>query len=112
MTAAKGIPEPFIGDHLLVSFNAVTVCGTHILAACRLALAARTAAADPNTRLGLTIGLASGVASVGTLGSKTMKRFSILGGVVNAAFLLERLCAKYDVGILVGIRRIASGAPG
>eukprot|EP01004_Peranema_trichophorum_P002380 NODE_1444_length_1952_cov_42.611810_g1223_i0.p1 GENE.NODE_1444_length_1952_cov_42.611810_g1223_i0~~NODE_1444_length_1952_cov_42.611810_g1223_i0.p1 ORF type:complete len:517 (-),score=95.73 NODE_1444_length_1952_cov_42.611810_g1223_i0:400-1908(-) len=101
ITEGKGVPEPFLGDHVMVSFNAVTQCPAHVLSACTASLRMIQAMnkKESNPKIDLEIGLATGQAEVGNLGCKEMKRFAILGSVVNLSFLLQRLCKKYDVQI-------------
>ena len=123
----RGVVDAFHGDHFVLSFNAVRSNAEGPLKACRCALDAIAAvgclgggqrddrsnnAAFCGLRGGagrqgihqyraaaLSIGIASGRACVGHLGTATLKRLSIIGPAYGKAIALERLCRRfYPVG--------------
>ena len=79
----KGVIDVFSGDRFTVSFNALTVLKSHHNRSGTLALAL-------HSKLDVTQGIASGEAQCGNTGCASLKRFNVLGPVVNNAFLLER----------------------
>eukprot|EP00758_Cryptobia_borreli_P006956 Tbor_TRINITY_DN5227_c0_g1::TRINITY_DN5227_c0_g1_i18::g.16111::m.16111 len=100
----RGVMDGFQGDRFLASFNAVTNVGNHALQAVYAAHTACRAVETMHTPLTVTVGVASGSAIVGNMGSATIKRFTILGHVVSTAATLERLAKWYrtDGGVLAG----------
>jgi adenylate cyclase len=91
-----GIVNKFLGDGFMAVFGAPLVMGNH----CQNAInAAREILADikratdageiPATRIG--IGLHSGEALVGNVGSAARREYTVIGDVVNVAFRIEQL---------------------
>src|SRR5262249_55162180 len=91
-----GIVNKFLGDGFMAVFGAPLVMGNH----CQNAInAARELVADikratdtgeiPPTRIG--IGLHSGEALVGNIGSAERREYTVIGDVVNVAFRIEQL---------------------
>ena len=70
----------------------------------RALLAALAAAQEVEADLRLpaiSIGISGGTALVGNIGTEALKRFSVVGPLVNQALLLERLNRLLDTTILV-----------
>ena len=105
---AKGIMEHFHGDRFTVTFNAANSVSAHAKAACRAALACmaiQKSFADKETfspAVRFTMGVMSGLATVGNMGGGDVRRHSVVGSVFRDATLLERLCKVYGEGALVG----------
>ena len=105
---AKGIMEHFHGDRFTVTFNAASSVSAHAKAACRAVLAivaieknfADKEMFSPPVRF--TMGVMSGLATVGNMGGGDVRRHSIVGSVFRDATLLERLCKMYGEQALVG----------
>jgi len=86
----EGTLDKFIGDELMVLFNAPYPQPDHAVRAARTALAMRKALAafnaeDPIVPLEMRIGIASGRAMVGDVGTIRRREFTVLGDVVNTA---------------------------
>ncbi|MHB2165764.1 CHASE2 domain-containing protein [Alsobacter sp. R-9] len=120
----NGTIDKYIGDGLLAFWNAPVDVPDHAARACRAAL--RMAEALPAIRsalaaeigeealatpLGLGIGLHTGFACVGNMGSALRFDYSIVGDAVNTAARLEPLTKAYGVPILVSddVREAAPG---
>jgi adenylate cyclase len=107
--AEGGTIDKFIGDAVMVFWNAPRPQPDHVDRACRAALAAKTASEKLNlafaaeglpafvTRIGLHVG----EAIVGNLGSEERMDYTVLGSSVNLAARLEGLNKDYGTSILV-----------
>ena len=92
-----GTLDKYLGDALMAFFGAPIAFGEDALATVGAALEMRQAFgelksgrdAEPLRRLGLGIGLHSGTAVVGNVGSKLLMDFTIIGDVVNVAKRLQ-----------------------
>jgi len=109
------VVEFLLQGTLVVTWNAVTTKGSHQIAACQLAQAiTHTFEGDPLLRENfiMAIGLASGPVRCGTVGTNNMKRFVIMGGVVESAIKLMWMTAFHSSGskILVDQRIRVEGA--
>jgi adenylate cyclase len=100
-----GIVNKFLGDGFMAVFGAPLVMGNH----CQNAInAARELVADikratdageiPPTRIG--IGLHSGEALVGNVGSAERREYTVIGDVVNVAFRIEQLNKELNSSFL------------
>jgi class 3 adenylate cyclase len=105
--AEGGIVDKFIGDCIMGIWNAPTANEDHALSACRAALAIRQAMhhiARPDGRTSgqfVRIGINSGVALVGNIGSAERLSYTAIGDVVNVASRLEALGKELDAEILM-----------
>jgi len=101
-----GIVNKFLGDGFMAVFGAPLVMGNH----CQNAInAARELVAEikrateageiPPTRIG--IGLHSGEALVGNIGSTERREYTVIGDVVNVAFRIEQLNKELNSSFLV-----------
>jgi adenylate cyclase len=101
-----GTVNKFLGDGFMAVFGAPLVMGNH----CRNAInAARELVAEikratdageiPPTRVG--IGLHSGEALVGNIGSAERREYTVIGDVVNVAFRIEQLNKELNSSFLV-----------
>lgn len=127
-----GVLDTFNGDKFWVSFNASTLCEDFQLAAIYFANEVATKInkdalnyqqylasekqRSPNmpplapqrprflvAQQGITIGVATGWALVGPLGTKNIRRHTVTSNAISEAAALERLAARYpDCGVLVG----------
>ncbi len=87
----KGVVDFFHGDHLQASFNAVSHCAAHVKRGAVAAIQVVREFSQHSNMLHATVGLSTGPAHVGNVGSSTMKRFCVIGPVVPQALLLERM---------------------
>jgi adenylate cyclase len=107
--AEGGTVDKFIGDAVMVFWNAPLLQPDHVERACRAALAAKRASEALNAEFeaeGLPpfvtrIGLHVGDVVVGNLGSAERMEYTVLGSAVNLASRLEGLNKEYDTTILV-----------
>ena len=101
-----GTVNKFLGDGFMAVFGAPLVMGNHCqnaIKAARELVAEIKRATDageiPPTRIG--IGLHSGEALVGNIGSAERREYTVIGDVVNVAFRIEQLNKQLNSSFLV-----------
>jgi adenylate cyclase len=107
--AEGGTVDKFIGDAVMVFWNAPNPQPDHVERACRAALAGRLACERLNSQFeteGLKpyftrFGIHVGEAVVGNLGSTERMNYTALGNTVNLAARLEGLNKQFGTSILV-----------
>jgi adenylate cyclase len=107
--AEGGTVDKFIGDSVMVFWNAPHLQSDHVERACRAALSAKSANDALNTQFkaeGLPpftvrVGIHFGDAVVGNVGSAERMDYTALGNSVNLASRLEGLNKEYGTTILV-----------
>jgi adenylate cyclase len=107
--AEGGTVDKFIGDAVMVFWNAPNPQPDHVERACRAALAGRLACEKLNSRFeteGLKpfftrFGIHVGEAVVGNVGSTERMNYTALGNTVNLAARLEGLNKQFGTAILV-----------
>ena len=107
--AEGGTVDKFIGDAVMVFWNAPTRQPDHVERACRAALAGKLASEKLNSQFeteGLKpfftrFGIHVGEAVVGNLGSTERMNYTALGNTVNLASRLEGLNKQFGTAILV-----------
>jgi adenylate cyclase len=107
--AEGGTIDKFIGDAVMVFWNAPNPQPDHVERACRAALAAKVACEALNSQFeaeGLKpfftrFGIHVGDAIVGNLGSSERMNYTALGDTVNLAARLEGLNKQFGTAILV-----------
>ena len=107
--AEGGTVDKFIGDAVMVFWNAPNPQPDHVERACRAALAGKAASDQLNTQFeaeGLKpfftrFGIHVGEAVVGNLGSTERMNYTALGNTVNLASRLEGLNKQFGTAILV-----------
>jgi len=107
--AEGGTVDKFIGDSVMVFWNAPHLQLDHVERACRAALAAKAASEALNTqfeaeglrRFAVRLGIHFGDAVVGNVGSVERMNYTALGNSVNLAARLEGLNKEYGTTILV-----------
>jgi len=107
--AEGGTVDKFIGDSVMVFWNAPHPQPDHVERACRAALAAKAASDALNTRFeaeglppfAVRLGIHFGDAVVGNVGSAERMNYTALGNSVNLAARLEGLNKEYGTTILV-----------
>ncbi|WP_342362309.1 adenylate/guanylate cyclase domain-containing protein [Terrarubrum flagellatum] len=117
-----GTLDKYIGDGMMAFWNAPLDDPDHVRNALRAALAmiealpsiAGSLPADesqpPQPPLGLGVGLHTGPACVGNLGSTHRFNYSIVGDTVNSAARIEPLCKDYGTPVIVS-EAIVEAAP-
>jgi PAS domain S-box-containing protein len=122
--AAKAIREKggtidrFAGDAILALWNAPAAQPEHARLALQGALAMRDAAREVGSELGYGVGVHTGEAMVGNLGSEQYQNFTAIGDTVNVAARLQAQAKAGEVicsaAVLVtageGVRAVALGA--
>jgi adenylate cyclase len=107
--AEGGTVDKYIGDSVMVFWNAPHPQPDHVARACRAALAAKAASEALNAQfeaeklppLSVRVGIHSGIAVVGNVGSTERMNYTALGNSVNLAARLEGLNKEYGTTILV-----------
>jgi adenylate cyclase len=107
--AHGGTLDKFLGDGLMAYFGAPVEQAEHPRLGLRCALAMQAALAELNTArlsrnqpaLRMGIGLHTGPAIVGAIGTEIRREFTAVGDAVNIASRLESLTRQYDEDILL-----------
>lgn len=108
----RGTVDKFIGDGIMAFWGAPEELpggpNEHAALACEACLLyqrrieeARRAGEPWAEKVSVRIGLATGPALVGNIGSHERMNYTVMGDTVNLAARLEGLCKAYGVGILV-----------
>ena len=104
----EGTVDKFIGDAILVLFNAPTDQPDHALRAVKTAWAIQQKLTEviddyENSELRIGIGIHTGEAIVGTVGTAERMEYTAIGSTVNTA---SRLCDKADGDKVVASQEI------
>lgn len=107
--AHGGTLDKFLGDGLMAYFGAPVAQAEHPLLAVRCALAMQAALVELNTAriarsqvpLRMGVGVHTGPAIVGAIGTENRREFTAVGDSVNIAARLENLTRHYDEDILL-----------
>jgi adenylate cyclase len=102
----QGTIDKYIGDSVMGLWNAPVPDADHVANACRAALACRTASRTlgfdgSGPRLRTRIGLHTGMAMVGNVGSQDRMQYTAMGAMVNLASRLEGLNKAFGTELLV-----------
>jgi adenylate cyclase len=103
----QGTIDKFIGDAIMAFWNAPDEVTHHAVRACEAALACQRKLAemkkdDPALRgVSARIGISTGDALVGNIGSSDRMNYTVMGDTVNLAARLEGLGKTYGTPILV-----------
>ncbi|MDH5797606.1 MAG: adenylate/guanylate cyclase domain-containing protein, partial [Paracoccaceae bacterium] len=102
----EGTIDKFIGDAIMAFWNAPLETEHHRVRAAQAALGMRVALAGFNdnmerSNVRTAIGISSGLACVGNIGSKDRFNYSAIGDTVNVAARIETACRHVDYDILL-----------
>jgi adenylate cyclase len=105
-----GTVDKYIGDAIMAFWNAPRPIAEHALLACRTALAMRDRLRamqaewqrEGRAMMSARIGINTGVAVVGNIGSPNRMNYTAMGDAVNLASRLEGLNKAYGTGIIIG----------
>ena len=105
----SGTLDKFIGDALMAYWNAPLEVPNHPIKAVETALAMQETLPTLNERLmadlsleiHIGVGVHTGRAFVGNMGTEDFVNYTLIGDNVNLASRLEGLCPQYGVGIVV-----------
>jgi len=107
----EGTLDKFIGDSIMAFWNAPLDVSDHCGKAARAALAMRETLARLNAgdafgfgteqKVGIGIGIHTGIACVGNMGAETRFNYSAVGDAVNVASRIESACKSVSFDILV-----------
>lgn len=93
----RGVVESISGDHFTISFNASATCASHQANAAAFVLTLKEALTNATAGGGtlatlplFTVGISSGQAHCGQLGTDRSKAFAVLGSAVTTAHALVR----------------------
>jgi len=108
--AAGGYVDKFIGDAVMAVWGAPVMTEAHAEKAVSAAVRISTQLAEENKGahekgeigFGVKIGINSGEAIVGNVGSETRFNYTVIGEAVNIAARLENLPGAYDCTIVIG----------
>ncbi len=100
-----GTIDKFIGDAIMAFWNAPLPVKNHerhaVMSAIRMQEDLIKFNNENKTSLAVGVGIHSGSAVVGNVGSKERVNYTVLGDTVNLASRVESLTKKYGVGIMV-----------
>jgi adenylate cyclase len=109
--ANEGTLDKFIGDSIMAFWNAPIDVDKHASKAVHAALAMRETLARLNAddafgfgdeqKVGIGIGIHTGLACVGNMGAETRFNYSAVGDAVNIAARIESSCKEVNFDILV-----------
>lgn len=97
----KGIVNKFIGDELLVVFGAPKENPKHAEYAVKCALEIIEKIKKNKSDIEIGIGVSTGIAFVGNIGSAQRYEYSTVGNTVNTASRLESFNKLYKTNILI-----------
>lgn len=92
-----GTVDKFVGDALMALFNTPMLQPDHALRAARAALEMQAAVTGLGQDLSFRIGINTGPALVGNIGSEDLRNFTAIGDAVNVASRLESLASPGQV---------------
>lgn len=109
--AHEGTLDKYIGDSIMAFWNAPLDVDDHRRKAVRAALSMRDTMAHlnatdafgfgPEQKVGIGIGIHTGIACVGNMGAETRFNYSAVGDAVNIASRIESSCKAVSFDILV-----------
>jgi len=113
LTGELGTLDKYVGDAIIAMFGAPLACSDHAAAACRAALALQLAQArlrdrwsndphwpEPAGHMRTRVGLHTGLAIVGNIGSALRFNYTMMGDTVNLAQRVEASASHYKAAIL------------
>lgn len=120
----KGTLDKYIGDSIMAFWNAPTTIPQHQALACQAALAMRQSMGQMNANdsfhfksrglssepVAIGVGIASGLACVGNVGSDALFNYSAVGDTVNVAARVQDLCKHVGFDIVVS-QQVADACP-
>lgn len=111
---AQGTLDKYVGDAIIAMFGAPVPCKDHAAAACKASLALQETQAllrkrwsedtkwpSPVALMQSRVGLHTGPAIVGNIGSELRFNYTMMGDTVNLAQRIEAAASHYGTGILV-----------
>ena len=119
----QGTLDKYVGDAIIAMFGAPLACKDHAAAACRAAIALQETQGrlrerwsqearwpDNVTHMQTRVGLHTGMAIVGNIGSELRFNYTMMGDTVNLAQRIEAAGSHYGTGILVSEETMLAAA--
>jgi adenylate cyclase len=98
----KGIVDKYIGDAIMAFWGAPLDEKRHAVMACSAALDMKKSLEESKSEFRIGIGLNTGPAIAGNMGSSQRVNYTVIGDTVNAASRLEGLNKEYGTMIIAG----------
>jgi adenylate cyclase len=106
----RGTLDKYVGDAIMAFWGAPLDDALHAQHAVAAGLQMQRRLAEMNAQfaergwphLAIGVGINSGIMTVGDMGSRERKAYTVLGDAVNLGSRLEGLTAHYGVGIVIG----------
>jgi adenylate cyclase len=114
----KGMVDKYIGDAIMMLFGAPNALGDQAVRVCRTALAMQRVVKENQIRwqkfgfpkVDIGVGINTGIAAVGNMGSAFRFDYTAMGDSVNVASRLEGLNKVYGTELIVGPETYAATA--
>lgn len=98
LRAEGGTVDKFVGDALMAVFNSPVLQPDHALRAVRAAHAMNAAVTElGQNEIQFRMGINTGTALVGNIGSEDLRNFTVIGDAVNVASRLESLANPGEI---------------
>ena len=98
LRAEGGTVDKFVGDALMAVFNSPVLQPDHALRAVRAAHAMNEAVTElGHSEIQFRMGINTGTALVGNIGSEDLRNFTVIGDAVNVASRLESLASPGEI---------------
>jgi len=98
----RGVVDKYIGDAIMAFWGAPLKEERHAELACEAALEMKNKLEEITPRISVGIGINTGEAIVGNMGSAQRLNYTAIGDAVNTASRMEGLNKQYETSIIIG----------